>query len=244
VKGDKRQPDDRKAPPLYALGRIVSHLVLTILFRLRRQGMENIPPEGGLLLISNHESFLDPPAVGVCLPGRVMHSMARSGLFRPPGVGWLLKRFKAISIEEQGGDVAAMKRAIELLREGEVVLIFPEGARTPDGRLHEFKRGVSVLLRRSRCPVVPVAIAGAYEAWPRHRALPRVIGQRVSVRIGEPIPHDELLQHGPDAALRRLEDEVRAMRDELHRRLRVADGRAALQRRLSGRDRVSDADPG
>ena len=105
------------------------------------------------------------------------------------------------------------------LEGGRAVLIFPEGSRTTDGRVAPFKRGVAVLVKRSRCPVVPVALEGAYEAWPRSRRLPRWLGHRVAVMYGRPIPHDELMHGGADAALLRLHDEVEAMRLALRERL-------------------------
>lgn len=240
-----RQPDaGERATPVYRTARIISHVLLTILYGLRRHGIEHVPERGPLLLVSNHESFLDPPIIGVSIPHRVMHSMARAGLFEWPILGFLIRRMHTISIEEQGGDIAAMKKAIGALKEGEVVLIFPEGSRTPDGRMHEFKRGVSVLLRRSRCPVAPVGVVGAFEAWPRFRRLPRLFGPRIAVRIGEPTPHDELLRDGPDEALRRLEREIAVIRADLRRELDVSTGRASIRRRLSGRDRARRQAPG
>jgi 1-acyl-sn-glycerol-3-phosphate acyltransferase len=89
--------------------------------------------------------------------------------------------------------------------------------------MHQFKRGVALLVKRANCPVVPVAVEGVYEAWPIHRKVPRFLGQRMAIMYGEPIDSTELMKDGPDAALRRLEAEIGAMRQQLRTYLRESD---------------------
>lgn len=182
--------------------------------------MDRLPKKGALLLICNHQSYLDPPAVGLCLH-RQFHPIARSGLFESARFAWLIRMLNAIPLREgDRADAAAMRMAIDLLKSGEVVLVFPEGSRTETGEIGEFKRGAGLLLKRSSCAVTPVAIDGAYEAWPRSRKRPKVFS-RVGVQVGAPIPHDELLKDGVDTALERLRTEVVQLRRELRLRLKL-----------------------
>ena len=206
----------------YRFVRTFTLALFKVLFGLKRRGMGRVPRQGALLLVCNHQSYLDPPAVGVSLP-RVMHPVARASLFDSPKFGWFIRMLNAIPIREDGQpDAAAIRLAIELLEQGRVVLVFPEGQRTNDGDIGEFKRGAGLLLRRSKCAVAPVAIVGAYRAWPRSRSKPKLF-RRIGVRIGEPIPHDELMEDGVDVALDRLRREVIALRNELQDELSIRD---------------------
>jgi 1-acyl-sn-glycerol-3-phosphate acyltransferase len=193
----------------YDLARSLVWLLFVLVYRLRCVGSRRVPDRGALLIVANHVSFLDPPAVGVCIPRRQLDYMARMGLFKNRAFGGLISALHSIPVREDGkGDTAAIKAVLERLEQGRAVLIFPEGSRSADGRMQAFKRGVAVLVKRAPCPVLPVGIAGAHEAWPRGRRLPRVLGQRVGVAFGEPIGHEELMAGGADEALRRLEGEV------------------------------------
>lgn len=204
----------------YVLCRTFMHAALLVCYGYTRFGLDNVPREGGALLVSNHQSYLDPPIVGICVRGRQFHPLARVGLFKNPLLRAIIAALNAIPIDQDRGDTGAIKATIARLEAGGVVCVFPEGSRTYDGRMQPFQRGAAVILKRSRCPVIPVAIDGAFEAWPRTRRFPRRLFHRIGVQVGRPIDHDELLKDGADAALRRLETEVRALRDDLRRRLR------------------------
>lgn len=201
-------------------------MTVRVLYRPVVQELARVPLTGPVLLAANHQSFLDPPVIGFAVTRRHMDYVARAGLFASPVFGGLIRALNSIPISEEGADAAAIREILRRLEAGRAVLIFPEGSRTTDGAMHDFKRGVAVLVRRSSCPVMPVAIEGVFDAWPRSARWPRVFGCRVAVRYGVPIPHDELLRDGPDAALDRLKREIDAMRLEL---------RAELRRRTSGR---------
>lgn len=204
----------------YAVCWVGALITLKLLFGLRRYGMRNLPKRGAVLLISNHQSYLDPPVIGLCLH-RQFHPIAREGLFEAPRFAWLIRMLNAIPLREGGqADSAAMRQAIAALNAGEPVLVFPEGSRTENGEIGEFKRGVGLLLKRSACVVAPVAIDGAFEAWPRSRKRPKPFS-RIGVMIGEPIPHDELLADGVDAALERLRTEVVQLRRDLRGKLKL-----------------------
>ncbi len=195
---------------------------LTAFFRLRRYHTERFPRTGAFLIAANHQSHLDPPTVGVCNTARPTHFLARAGLFKNRAFAWLITAVNSVSIKEESGDLGAIREILARLETGVPVLVFPEGARTPDGEIHDFKRGIALLLKRAKCPVVPVAIEGAFDAFPRHRRIPRLLGGRIAVMVGHPIPHDELLKDGAEAGLARLKREIETMRSELRAKLLAA----------------------
>ncbi len=199
----------------YRFFRRIAWLINFILFRGRWFHVDRVPLTGPLLIVANHVSFIDPPLIGCPIDKREMAYLARAGLFKFKPLGLLLRSFNCVPVAEAGGDVAAMRTVISLIHAGNAVLIFPEGSRSPDGELHEFKRGVALILRKAPCPVMPVAVEGPFRAWPRHRKYPIPFKHRVAAIYGHPIPHDELLAAGPDAALERLQSEVARLRAEL-----------------------------
>lgn len=187
--------------------------------RLEALHAERVPLDGSLLVVANHQSFLDPPAIGGPIWERHFEFLARASLWSFGPFGKLIASLNSIPIGE-GGDAAAMKEALKRLHAGRAVVLFPEGSRTFDGQTQPFKRGAAVLVKRAKCPVLPAAIEGAYDAWPRTRKGPKVFGPPIAVAYGHPIPHEELLADGPDAALERLSREVEVLRGELHEHLR------------------------
>jgi len=192
--------------------------LLSLFLGFRARGRENVPATGPLLLAANHESYLDPPCISSALcPRRHTTFIARAGLFKVRPFAWLIATLNSVPIKENQGDTAAIKETIRRLEGGHTVLIFPEGARTLDGSIGEFKRGVALLMKKARCPVVPVAIKGAFEAWPRSRKFPRVFAGPLRVLYGTPIAYEELMKDGPDAGLARLREEIVRLRAELDR---------------------------
>jgi 1-acyl-sn-glycerol-3-phosphate acyltransferase len=99
-------------------------------------------------------------------------------------------------------------------------MLFPEGARSPDGAMRPFKRGVWLLLTRAKCPILPVAVEGAFDIWPRSRSLPAIFRRRIAIAIGEPIPFDVLAAMEADAGLAHLTRVVDGLRMNLRRDLR------------------------
>lgn len=163
--------------------------------------------DGPVLVVANHQSYLDPPLVGCAMPQRQFDFLARAGLFDVKWLKPLITVLHSVPIKENGSDPASIKEILRRLEAGRVVLVFPEGSRTMTGEMGEFKRGVALLLKRAKCPVLPVGISGAYDAWPRG-GKPRPFSRRVIVQVGEPIGYEELMADGPDGALARLRDEV------------------------------------
>jgi 1-acyl-sn-glycerol-3-phosphate acyltransferase len=143
-----------------------------------------VPPAGGALLASNHQSFLDPVLVGTPLRRQVYY-MARRSLFGVPGLGRYMRALKAFPVERVGVDRGAMRQAVALMRAGQAVVVFPEGTRSPDGQVQPFRAGFALLAAQAGVPTVPVGIDGAFEAWPRQRGFPWL--GRVRVAYGEPV---------------------------------------------------------
>ena len=132
-------------------------------------GVQNVPKTGGVIIASNHASYLDPPAVGASSRRvRMTHFMARNSLFRNPLMGFWLRKSGVIPLDRDKGDLKAMKTAIQFLKDGACVALFPEGTRSPDGQLQEPKPGVGFLVAKGAAPVVPVYVHGSYEAWSKN----------------------------------------------------------------------------
>lgn len=217
----RRQPG-RSAISVIFWWVLVSNFVLLLLklfYGIRRHGRENIPETGPAIFIANHQSFLDPPIVGVLTMDRPFSSLARSSLFRNWLVSWVIRQLGAVPIGEGRGHGGAIKTALGELEAGRTVLLFPEGSRTPDGAIHEFQRGVLLLIKKTKAPVIPIALEGAYDIWPVTRPLPKLTG-RLGVKAGKPIDPEELLRDGQDAALDRLRREIETMRLELREEMR------------------------
>lgn len=196
------------------------HLVYVCCFRYRRYGRSRLPRTGACILVCNHQSHLDPPAVGSLAMGRGVHFLARGTLFNSPAFGWLIRKLNSIPLRRGEADLVAIKEALKRLESGAAMVVFAEGTRSEDGALKPFERGTLLLLRKSRCPIVPVAVEGFHDIWPKGQKRPRLFGGVSAGMIGEPIGHDELLKDGPDEALRRLAREIDAMRLELRAGLR------------------------
>jgi 1-acyl-sn-glycerol-3-phosphate acyltransferase len=196
------------------------HWWFRIVYRLRIEGSARVPDEGPLLFVSNHQSYFDPLLVGLSVRSRQLRYLARSGLFRFKPFAWLIRSLGALPVRQGGGDAAAMKASISILREGGCLVVFPEGTRTMGGVMEPFKRGVLLLIRRARVPVVPVAVDGARDAWPPDRKHPSLRGH-VAVSIGHPVDPDTLLAMDPEEALEHLRREVETLRLELRQTLRA-----------------------
>ncbi|MGH7129923.1 MAG: lysophospholipid acyltransferase family protein [Planctomycetaceae bacterium] len=153
--------------PQYAM-----QVLFTVGLRYRARGVERVPKTGGGLLLCNHQSSLDPFLVGLPLPRPVSY-LARDSLFRLPLIGRLMRHNYVIPISRESAATSSVRAAVERLRRGLLVGLFPEGTRSRDGRVGAMKPGFVALVRRGNVPVIPVGIAGAHEVLPRGAWLPR-----------------------------------------------------------------------
>lgn len=164
---------------LYSLGRAACRIFTTLKFDLHVYGLRHIPRTGGVLVVSNHQSVLDPVLVGV-RSARPFSYMARATLFnKNKFFSWLIRSLNAFPVQLGKGDTGAMKEAIARLKAGEILTMFPEGTRTRDGNLLPIQAGVALIIRRANVPVIPVVVDGAFRAWPKGAKFPRSVPIRI-----------------------------------------------------------------
>jgi len=169
----------------YKFGRVICRIVTINVFDLKVYGIRNVPRRGGVLIVGNHQSFLDPVLYTVRVP-RPASFLAKSELFEGnPHLTRLIRALNAFPVRQGEGDVGAVRETIKRLQEGHVLVMFPEGGRTHDGEVEPLLGGVGLIVRRAgpTVRVVPAAMHGAYEAWSRHRKFPR--SGRIRVKYGE-----------------------------------------------------------
>ncbi|HWC01264.1 MAG TPA: lysophospholipid acyltransferase family protein [Methylomirabilota bacterium] len=159
------------------------------IFRIRFEGVERVPRTGPVVITPNHTSFMDPILVTIPVR-RALHYMALEPFFRVRGLGTLMRWARAFPIQEGEPDSPAVRRALRILRQGEPLVIFPEGGRSRDGRLQPFRPGAFRLALAAGAPVIPVTIVGAFEAWPPRRRLPRP--GRVTITYHAPLDDSAL----------------------------------------------------
>jgi 1-acyl-sn-glycerol-3-phosphate acyltransferase len=186
-------------------------------FGIRTRFAEPLPEQGGLIVLSSHQSHLDPLLLGLACDRR-LSSLARSSLYTFKPFGFIITALDAVPIDRNASAVAAMKTVIKRLEDGAAVIIFPEGTRTATGHLGEIKSGFALIARKAKVPIVPVAIVGAWECWPKTRLLPRP--GRIRLEFGRVIRPEEI------AALddRSLVEECTARLTELDAQARTARG--------------------
>lgn len=159
------------------------------LFGIRYRLAEPIPPTGGLLVLATHQSHLDPLLLGLVCERRLSY-LARSSLFSWGPFAAIISALDAVPIDREASSVAAMKTVIRKLRGGAALTIYPEGTRTSTGQFGEVKNGFALVARRAGVPILPVAIVGAWECWPRGQLLP--LPGRIRLEFGSIIPAAEV----------------------------------------------------
>lgn len=202
----------------WEFSRVVLYAMMFLLWRYRTWGVKNIPKTGGVLLISNHQSFLDLAVVGVGLTHRHFHPMARATLFKNPLFAKLIRAYNAFEVDRDKADLKSIRKAIELLQAGHLVLIFPEGSRSPDGQVHDFQEGIMLLIRRAKPVIVPMAVEGSYDIWPIGQKRPKLHGRAVAV-YGEPISSETLLAMKTPEAMAYLKHRVVELNAEAKRKI-------------------------
>ena len=177
-------------------------------FRLQVYGRENLLEEGSAIIASNHQSFLDPPLVGICME-RELHYLARKSLFDIPLLGKLLPHLHVVGVDREGADMSALKSVIRLVKDGGGTIVFPEGTRSHDGELLPAKAGLGLIVAKTLAPVIPVRVFGAFKAFPRGAKFPQRTS--VTVVIGKPIYFKKSDVAGdPREVYQRISDQVMA----------------------------------
>lgn len=172
----------------YWLGYHLSRLLAKLFYGFRIIHRERVLQTGPVILATNHQSFLDPPLAGNAAD-RAIFFLAKKSLMDVPILRWLLPKLNVIPVNLEGGDRSALKALIRILSAGECALVFPEGTRTPDGNLQPAQPGLGLVIAKTRAPVVPMRIFGAFDVWPIHGKL-RLRG-RITIVVGEPIYFSE-----------------------------------------------------
>ena len=175
---------------------------------MRTYGRENIPSKGPFLLISNHQSYLDP-VLCACPIRRRVGFLARESLFTHWLFGGMIRSVGTIPLKLGEADLSAMRKVIDVLRQGRGVCLFPEGTRSADGKITPFKPGFGLLCRRGKAAVVPVVIDGAFESWPRHKKL--FSSGSIAVCYGKAISAEQAKEMGDAKLAEVLTDTLRQM---------------------------------
>lgn len=214
---------------VFRVTQVVCRLFFTTFMDMKVYGAGTFPRTGGVLIVCNHQSFLDPLLIGTAAP-RALSAMAKSELFANPFFGWLIRSYGAFPVRQAGSAAGAIKETIDRLREGKALTIYAEGSRTMDGEVRPFEKGTALVVRRAKVAVVPAAIYGSFEAFPTGTKFPTLHPFRVM--FGPPMMlHDKR----PDEITTILEGKVRQMYAQL--REQDPDYRERARRAVARRDR-------
>ncbi|MFD4583690.1 lysophospholipid acyltransferase family protein [Streptomyces sp. NPDC058434] len=197
----------------YVLKYVILGPLLRVLFRPRIEGLEHIPADGAAIVAGNHLSFSDHFLMPAILKRRITF-LAKAEYFTGPGIkGRLTAAFfrsaGQIPVDRSGKEAgkAAIREGLGVLGKGELLGIYPEGTRSPDGRLYKGKVGVAVMALTARVPVVPCAMVGTFEIQPPGQVLPKI--KRVTIRFGEPLDFSRYAgMENEKAVLRAVTDEI------------------------------------
>jgi 1-acyl-sn-glycerol-3-phosphate acyltransferase len=208
------QIDPHTPGVFWEISRMFCRPFCVFLFDLKVYGRHHVPNTGGVLIVSNHQSYLDPVLVGVYLR-RPMSFLAKSELFSGNRFfAWLIRRLRAFPVKQGAGDVGAVREMVRRLKEGHVLNLYPEGSRTETGEIAPIEAGAALVIRRAGVPVVPVAIDGSFDAWPKGRK--RFRPYPIRVLYGPPMQIEGMkaaeITEVIDRTLHRMLEELRGMR--------------------------------
>jgi 1-acyl-sn-glycerol-3-phosphate acyltransferase len=197
---------------VYFLGWSCFRLMYATYFHWRVYNPERVPLKGPVILASNHTSYLDPPLVGSPLH-RSINFLARASLFRFPVMGWVLRQWQAVPVDRDGGGAAGLRAILDRLLAGGAIILFPEGTRSPDGKLQKARSGIGLTVIKSDAAVVPVRVFGTYEAYGRHIRIPRP--HSVGVKYGQPMRFEALRAEAGTCAKTRLKEIYQEVTDQI-----------------------------
>ncbi|MBV8415236.1 MAG: 1-acyl-sn-glycerol-3-phosphate acyltransferase [Verrucomicrobia bacterium] len=170
--------------PLYWVGYALCKTVAKVAFQYQAFGQENIIEDGPAIMAANHQSYLDPPLVGITCRAE-LYFLARKTLFENKFVGPILSRVNALPVDLSGADLTAVRTIINLLKQGHRTVIFPEGTRSLTGEIQQARPGIGMIISKTLAPVVPMRIFGSFEAWPKGGKIKLL--SPVTVVVGKPI---------------------------------------------------------
>ncbi len=202
---------------VYFATAIVCRAVFRLYFRWRVHNGERVPRTGSAILASNHASFLDPPMVGSKLP-RMINYLARESLFSNPIVSWYIRQLNAVPVDRDGGGAKGLRNILQRLLQGEAIVVFPEGTRTPDGNLQRAHSGIGLTILKSNAPVIPVRVFGTFEAFGRHLKIPRPLP--VVVKFGMPIDFSDARAEAQTCSKQRLKELYQEVADRIMAEIR------------------------
>jgi 1-acyl-sn-glycerol-3-phosphate acyltransferase len=198
-----------KGSGFYRVLKFILSPILRTVYRVKPEGIENFPAGGPVIVATNHLSFMDSLFVPLCVPRRMVF-LAKAEYFESRKTAWFFRALGMIPVKREIKEKteAALQAGTDVLSHGGVLGLYPEGTRSPDGRLYRGRTGVARLALRSRAPVVPVGLVGTREVMPKEAKLPRPWG-RVTVRFGDPITLDRYYAEEADRfVLRAVTDEI------------------------------------
>ncbi len=185
------------------------------LYRIRVEGLENVPRKGAAIIAANHVSFLDSFFIPLVIKRRRMTYLAKADYFKSWKTSWFFKSVGQISCEREGGSRSqqSLEIALDVLKQGKLLGIYPEGTRSPDGNLYRGRTGVARLALQSGARVIPVGLIGTDKVMPKSAKLPRFRGERgrirVTVRFGQPLDFSRYADRAGDRfVLRSITDEI------------------------------------
>lgn len=184
---------------VYRFLRMICRVSYVLWFRVRIEGRHHVPLDGGGMLLSTHQSVMDPILLGLAC-NRSLNFLARSTLFKNPAFSLLLRILNSIPIDRERGGLSGLREMLTRLRSGELVVLFPEGTRTSDGAIGALKAGFLPIARRSEVPLIPVAIVGAFECMPKgsNWLIPKpvavVFGKPLSVQQYQSMSDDQIVE--------------------------------------------------
>jgi long-chain acyl-CoA synthetase len=195
--------------PFFLLGRLI-YLFALDRFHLKMRGLENLPEKGPYLICSNHQSYIDPLVLAAALPWRLFRdtfALGTSDIFGKGFMRRLARWVRVVVLDPDANLMPAMRAGAFGLKQGRILILYPEGERTNDGNPTIFRKGAAILSIHAQAPIVPVAIEGFYEAWPRHKKFPKFTN--LQLVFGKPI-QPAPLSEASEAAYERLTSELKS----------------------------------
>ena len=198
--------------------RFITWLAACLIYRMRWRGVHNVPKEGPFILASNHQSYLDPPLMGVAPRHRAFRYMSKETYFRIPIASWVMFHTNTFPIDRAARfDRRAYQLCLDTLKQGLGLILFPEGTRTRDGRLGVLQPGVARMALLTGAAVVPVGLTGAYEAWPHGSRRPHL--SAITLKYYRPIMVEKCEK--PSELGERSQELTEKLRKILDRRVRA-----------------------